>query len=94
MVSWMPATREGGLQTSASTAAPDLMILVLVTVAAACIICMVAPMRVALQAISCMISGHANVNLNFGQYYFQLERRFVAYSVSSLVTKEDWASAE
>ena len=45
MVSWMPVTRKGGLQTSASTAAPDLMVSVLVTVAAASIICMVVPMR-------------------------------------------------
>ena len=45
IVSWRPVTRKGGLQTSASTAVPDLMFLVLVTVAAASIICMVAPMR-------------------------------------------------
>ena len=45
MVSWRPVTTKGGLQTSVSTAAPDLMILVLVTVAAASKICMVAPMR-------------------------------------------------
>ena len=79
MVSWRPVTRKGGLQTSASTAAPDLMFLVLVTVAAASIICMVAPMQF----------GAASHNLHDFQVKFnsrqcQLELGIILLSVRAI----------